>query len=205
MILRYIFISLLVLLSNALFSQIPGSMEVPKNEHPCAQISEYPDEITDNLVLARMIEGLGFRYYWVTEGLRPEDLAYLPGNDGRSTEQTLGHLYDLSNTIVHAVQGLPIKRSVEKEELTFEDRRLKALNNFDAAVSYLKSNPTKMDNVKIIFQRGERTSEFPIWNLINGPITDAIYHCGQIVSFRRSSGNPIRAGVNVFRGVQSNK
>jgi hypothetical protein len=39
--------------------------------------------------------------------------------------------------------------------------------------------------------------------LINGPITDAIYHTGQVVSFRRTSGNPIPKGVNVFLGVKN--
>jgi len=172
--------------------------------HPCAQISEYADSITENLMLARMIEGLGFRYYWVTEGLRTEDLAYAPGNDGRTTKETLEHIYDLSKTILNAVQGKPNVRS-EEAEMNFDARRSKALNNFEAAFTILKQKETDINKVKIIFQRGEKSSEYPIWNLINGPITDAIYHCRQIVSFRRSSGNPIRPGVNVFSGVQSNK
>ena len=54
--------------------------------------------------------------------------------------------------------------------------------------------------LKIKFNRGGAYSEFPVWNLINGPISDAIYHVGQIVSFRRTSGNPIEKGVNVFLG-----
>ena len=54
--------------------------------------------------------------------------------------------------------------------------------------------------LKIKFNRGGVFSEFPFWNLINGPISDAIYHVGQIVSFRRTSGNPIEKGVNVFLG-----
>ena len=191
--------------ANFMYAQIPISMETPKNAHPCAQISEYPDSISENLVLARMIEGLGFRYYWVTEGLRDKDLIYLPGNDGRSTEETLEHLYNLSNFILNSVQGIPNIRPLEKIEMTFEERRLKALNNFDAAVQFLKRKDADLKLVKIIFQRGEKTSEYPIWNLINGPIADAIYHCGQIVSFRRSSGNPIAPGVNVFLGTQSNK
>ena len=78
-------------------------------------------------------------------------------------------------------------------------------DNYFTYVPYLKSTAADIDQVKVIFQRGEKTSTYPIWNLINGPITDAIYHCGQIVSFRRSSGNPIPPGVNVFLGEQSVK
>ena len=64
-------------------------------------------------------------------------------------------------------------------------------------------NDEDLKNVKIIFQDKSRKYEFPIWNLINGPISDAIYHTGQLVSFRRTSGNPIPKGVNVFLGAKN--
>ena len=34
---------------------------------------------------------------------------------------------------------------------------------------------------------------------------DAIYHTGQIVSFRRTTGNPIDSSVNVFMGSYRQK
>ena len=61
----------------------------------------------------------------------------------------------------------------------------------------------ELQTLKIIFDRGGEHSEFPAWNLINGPISDALYHTGQVVSFRRTSGNPIAKGVNVFLGVKN--
>jgi hypothetical protein len=57
-----------------------------------------------------------------------------------------------------------------------------------------------LEELKIVVKRGEETSDFPFWNLINGPIADAIYHCGQIVSYRRSSVNPSNPKVSVFTG-----
>jgi len=41
--------------------------------------------------------------------------------------------------------------------------------------------------------------EFPIWNLINGPLSDALTHVGQIASWRRINDNPI-LGARVFHG-----
>ena len=32
----------------------------------------------------RMIDGLGFRYYWSTDGLRAKDLAYQPKGEGQN-------------------------------------------------------------------------------------------------------------------------
>ena len=40
----------------------------------------------------------------------------------------------------------------------------------------------------------------PFWNIINGPISDALWHCGQVVMLRRASGNPFNSKVNVFSG-----
>ena len=46
-------------------------------------------------------------------------------------------------------------------------------------------------------------TEVPFWNIINGPIADALWHCGQVVMLRRASGNPFNAKVNVFKGKVS--
>ena len=43
-------------------------------------------------------------------------------------------------------------------------------------------------------------ARFPFWNIINGPISDALWHCGQVVLLRRSSGNPFNSKVSVFSG-----
>jgi hypothetical protein len=39
----------------------------------------------------------------------------------------------------------------------------------------------------------------PFWHMINGPLSDALTHVGQINSFRRINGNSC-GGANPFRG-----
>src|SRR4030095_3596210 len=39
-------------------------------------IPDTPKSFTANNVAARMVDGLGFRYFWATEGLTDKDLAY---------------------------------------------------------------------------------------------------------------------------------
>jgi hypothetical protein len=51
-----------------------------------------------------------------------------------------------------------------------------------------------------MFSYGGNYAEYPLWNMLNGPLADAIYHTGQIVTFRRTTGNPSNKRVNVFRG-----
>ncbi len=168
---------------------------------PYASIPEYPEAFTANKVTARMIDGLGFRYYWSTEGLREEDLNYRPDSSARTCLETLVHLQGLSQTIINAVEGNPNIRPAPEVEYSYEEMRTTTLHNLKKASDILKSAEDGfLDTRKIIFQRGDKSSEFPFWHQYNGMIADALWHCGQVVSFRRSSGNPIDSRVNVFMG-----
>ncbi|MFT6338063.1 MAG: hypothetical protein ACJATI_004833 [Halioglobus sp.] len=166
---------------------------------PYYQIEDAPETFTAASVTARMIDGLGYRYYWATEGLRDEDLAYNPGNDGKICSEVLEHIAELSNMILTAVHREVNGTRKVPENMTWQERRSFTLNNLKEISDQLRATGD-VSECKIIFKRGEETSEFPFWNLINGPIADAIYHTGQIVSFRRSAGNPSDPNVNVLRG-----
>ena len=176
-----------------------------KSNLPYHEIPPYPESFTAENVAARMVDGLGYRYYWATEGLRAEDLAYKPSENGRNTEETLDHILGLTYTIVNAPQSKPNKFE-DLSILTWEQKRRMTLENIYKTSELLKSSKEgDMENFKIIFQNGDNTTEFPYWNMLNGPIADAIYHVGQVVSFRRSSGNPIHPGVRVFTGKTNEK
>ena len=173
-------------------------------ELPYSVIPVSPVEYNEHTVAARMIDGLGFRYYWATEGLREEDLNYQPSETSRTTLETIVHIYNLSNTIVNSTLSKPNVRGGNTEEYNFYDYRKMTLQNFEKASNNLKDeNVPAMNDLKIIFQRGERNIDFPFWNMINGPIADAIWHTGQVVAFRRASGNPLPPGVSVFNGTKN--
>ena len=40
---------------------------------PFYEISDYPESYSQAAIVGRMIDGLGFRYYWATEGLNEKD------------------------------------------------------------------------------------------------------------------------------------
>ena len=189
----------LFLLSSA-FGQT-GTTTSMQEKLPYEEIGDSPETYTSATVAARMIDGLGYRYYWATEGLREEDLNFKPSDDARTTMETIFHLYGLSGTIVNASKNAPNIRPAENVPEGYEALRAATLKNLAEASEILKKNPDQdMSQLKVIFQNGENRSEFPYWNMINGPIADAIYHTGQVVSFRRSSGNPMNPKVSVFSG-----
>lgn len=177
-----------LLLSFTIFGQ--------ENDLPYHEIPDYPKHYTAGSVAARMIDGLGFRFYWATEGLQDNDLKFRPSKDARTTLETIDHVYQLSQVIVNATLHKMNESNVNKIDMSWEEKRKQTLLNLKTAADILR-DAEDLSTFTIDFKNGQ----FPFWNEINGPIADAIWHCGQMASFRRSSGNPINPQVNHFTGT----
>lgn len=197
-----ILLSFFVLASSSLLAQNEEKMmDKEMEELPYTSIPDHAESFTATGVAARMIDGLGFRYRWATEFLREEDLPYQPDSTARSCDETLDHILGLTEMIVNAVENQPNVRPSEEKSYTLAEKREHTLANIKRASDILwAGDGDELSDYKIIFQRGDKVSEFPFWNLINGPVSDALWHCGQIVSFRRAAGNPMPSGVSVFSG-----
>tara|TARA_B100000029_G_scaffold513325_1_gene612575 strand:- start:1087 stop:1665 length:579 start_codon:yes stop_codon:yes gene_type:complete len=166
---------------------------------PFYEISDYPESYSQAAMVGRMIDGLGFRYYWATEGLTDKDLNFRLPNESRSSYETIIHIYDLSKMILNTALNLPIDMN-PNEGMEFKEARENTLNNLKKASEIFKKTDN-FDELKITFLRGDSEKvQFPFWNQLNGPIEDAVWHCGQIVAYRRASGNPISKKISVFTG-----
>jgi hypothetical protein len=196
-----IFVILTFLFFTRASAQNPSAEAVaePVADLPYREIPAYPYSYTAETVAARMVDGLGFRYFWATEGLRPEDLAYRPGAGARTSEETLDHILGLSTMILNAVKQQPNLPGGE-QTLSFAAKRQRTLENLQTASDLLKHSGGKLADYNIVFGTGESQRELPFWNLLNGPVADALWHVGQVVSFRRASGNPFNGKVSVLMG-----
>jgi len=186
---RYLFIFLLSLTFLNMNSQ---------ENLPFYEIPDYPESYSEAEIVGRMIDGLGFRYYWATEGLTDTDLAYKLPNDSRSSIETIVHIYDLSNMILYTALNSPIEM-MSTEGMEFKEIRKNTLLNLKQASDIIKKTKN-FEDLSIIFLRNDKKIKFPFWNQLNGPIEDAVWHCGQVVAFRRASGNPISNKISVFTG-----
>ena len=194
--LKYFAVQFLMILSFDAQAQ----NETKNDSLPFQDITEYPHSFSSEHIVARMIDGLGFRFYWATQGLTEADLSFRPNPDARSSEETIDHIMGLTNMIVNSIKNKPnLSSGEETSPKTFSEKRQIVLNNLFEARQLLMSS-VKVEDIKIIFVRKDMRTELPIWNLINGPIADAIWHVGQVASFRRSSGNPFNAKVNLMMG-----
>jgi hypothetical protein len=160
--------------------------------HTYYRIPDYPESPTSTGVLTRLLDGLGFRFYWSTEGLRPDDYSFRPGPDTMSIEELVEHIWDLVNW----VSSSALKRSYRKPKGSEKIREDVLVIIQDLRNTFIEMDEDKLGKLRI---RGK-----PFWHIVNGPISDALTHVGQINSFRRLAGNPV-AGANVFTGEPPKK
>lgn len=165
---------------------------------PYREVPEAPEKYSAGTVAARMIDGLGFRFYWATEGLTESNLNFKPSADGRTIAQTVQHVYEMSFMVVNATTNTVNQRA--DTTLTFDEMRAATLNNLFKASEILKKSDD-LGNMKIIYEGKNGKVEYPFWNHLNGPIADCLWHVGQIVSFRRTDGNPIADNLSFFNGT----
>jgi hypothetical protein len=152
------------------------------------RILGYPDHLSSTAVLARMLDGLGFRFYWATEGLRHEDYTFRPAGDIMSIEELTMHVWQLINWI--STDALKTRHYRNpKDGPDAREQTLVIIHDLKAAI--LAMNNEQLSELHLLGK--------PFWHIINGPFSDALTHTGQINSFRRLNGNPC-AGANVFKG-----
>jgi len=172
---------------------------------PYSTIPDYSDSYNSGNIVKRMVDGLGFRYYWATEGLTTSDLVYKPSAEAQNAQQTLEHMCGLSEMILNAAKNAPNVRPKSWSDFTFIELRKTTLENLKKASELFEDKTAKeIAELEVIFESNAKKTTYPFWNMLNGPIADALYHTGQIVSFRRTSGNPINPKVNVFLGKLRN-
>ncbi len=158
-----------------------------KKQPPFRTIKIYPDRIDATAILVRMLDGLGYRFYWATEGLRPEDYGYRITPEAKSIGETMGHIWALVNWMCIHLSGEEISPAQD-----YETGRVVILENLKRIRDMF--NEMESGDLKKL-----EIDEHPFWHYINGPISDALTHVGQINILRRGAGNlPTR--VNVFSG-----
>lgn len=190
--------TLMVLLLSSI---ICGDL-ISQEESYFYQIPDTPALRDAQGVLARMVDGLGFRYFWATYDLREVDLAYKPTPESRTSRETMEHIHGLCVTVSNCIMQKPNVGGQDLGALDYESLRVQTLEVLEEASKELHESKVNIEDLNIVFERNGRSSTHTFWNLMNGPLADAIWHVGQVVSLRRTSGNPFPKGVSVFNGVK---
>lgn len=147
--------------------------------------------ISNTNTIARLIDGMGFRYRWATEDFTENEINFRPVEGSMNMMELIKHIHYLAEKNARSF-GLNVDSNDQLE--SFEE-----LRNSTVYLCYDLANHLRaMSDEELIALNPKR-----YWNLLNGPIADALTHIGQITSWRRISGNPQPAGVNVFFGTKA--
>lgn len=168
---------------------------------PYNKIPAPPESITPGNILARVVDGLGFRYRWATEGLRTKDLGFRPSPDSRSIEELLHHIYGLIIWVYEHFHGKEKFPRIPDNGL--HALRRQTLKLLKALSKHLREM-TDTELSRCTIQSRRKGDTYPFWYILNGPLADALTHVGQINGWRRLAGNPVPS-ADVFRGLPPSK
>jgi uncharacterized damage-inducible protein DinB len=145
------------------------------------KLPEPPETVSGTAVLMRLLDGIAFRYCWATEGLDQGDASFKPEEGAMTLEKQLAHMLRL---IVWT--HVSITRSdevVEETSASIDDMRAATM----ARIAAFRDSLAGMEDSDLL---KVEVGGLPFWNLINGPLADALTHIGQINAYRRILGKP---------------
>jgi uncharacterized damage-inducible protein DinB len=161
-------------------------------ELPYTRLPDVPAAPGARAVMVRLVDGLGFRYRWATEGLSDTDADFRPAEGCMSLRELLDHVAELVHWVIEQM-GF----EAEPPAAEFDAVRKRTLDDIVAVREHLLGMDDETLAAITVVARKNRTGTF--WHLINGPLADALTHVGQINAWRRLDGKPTPR-VDVFMG-----
>lgn len=154
-----------------------------------------PATISEAKIIARLVDGIGFRYQIATDGLRPKEIEFCPIEGSMNMMELLTHIYGLITWTSSAFKLPYTKKKLDD----FSELRLETLEVCQLFSQFLQELSTEeVAQASVYLKRMDKS--FSFWYLINGPLADALTHIGQINTWRRISGNPV-AKISPFTGL----
>jgi hypothetical protein len=162
---------------------------------PFYKIDQDEIETSATNIIARMIDGFGFRYRWATEDFTENEIHFCPIEGSMTMMELMKHIYGIIQYADKIFGGTSIHH---KSLVTFDDIRMETLNvAFDLSTRLKSMQDSDLDNCSV-----SGRYELPFIYMVNGPIADVLTHVGQITSWRRIAGNPQPKGMNPFLGIK---
>jgi len=171
-------------------------------------LPDAPEELDSNGVLARLVDGMGFRYHWATEGIQESLLSFRPCEGAMTLAELLAHMNVLVRWVDHELRRTLSDPPQEQDRgqlippTEWPLLRTDTLERLAGLRSLLaETSPKSLLGASITSRRKQGPQSF--WCAINGPLADFLTHVGQVASWRRIANDPAPA-ADVFRGIPPN-
>lgn len=162
---------------------------------PYQSLPNPPKTLSAGTILARLLDGIGFRYQLATEGLTSNEIDFRPTKESMDMMELLIHIYQL---ISWTSSAFDFPYTTKKTFADFDELRMETLELCQAFSAFLADlSAAEIEKASVYLKRKEK--DYSFWYLINGPLADALTHIGQVNSWRRIAGNPV-ARISPFTG-----
>ena len=91
---------------------------------PYQTLPNPPNEVSEGAILARLVDGIGFRYRIATEGLTMNEINFRPTEESMDMSQLLLHIYQL---ISWTSTAFKLPYTTKKEFTDFDELRIETL------------------------------------------------------------------------------
>ncbi len=147
-----------------------GSTYSQKNidKLPYRKMPKYSEDINYGFVMSRIIDELGYTYYWASEGLNKEDFVNEYGS-----KNILYALLENIDQVSYIIASLTLNDSISDNvyvEKSLNELRKKMLFNLINASNKLYLT--------------EDSANLPLWGILSKPISDVKWYTDQIISYR---------------------
>ena len=162
---------------------------------PYETLPTTPEQLSEGTLIARLVDGIGFRYQLATNNFTQNEIDFCPISGSMNMLELLDHIYKL---LVWTGTALQVDLKKKDSVSSFEDYRSETLLICKQISDHVGSlSNEEISKVTIYLKRTD--THYPFWFLINGPFSDRLTHIGQINSWRRISGNPVER-ISFFTG-----
>jgi len=151
------------------------------------QYKEIPNQFTASSMLARLVDTIKVRYQLATDGLTQSNIEFRATPESMSMMELQKHILLLLKWVSKSIHA-PMKK--KEKAIDFEDFRRDIVETCEILYQHLlQMDDDSLSSVTIYLKRDD--THYPVWYIINGPLSDAMHHIGQIVTWRRIDGNPV--------------
>ena len=157
-------------------------MTLPYETFPSA-----PEAVDGPGVLARLVDSMGFRYRWATEGLASEAMTFRSVEGAMSLGEVLAHLCVLvrwtEGSVRSSLAGENAGSYMEFVDVpeTWDELRADTLERLVELRTLLASADSGLLSAATITGHPDHGPQ-SFWCMLNGPLADFLSHVGQVAS-----------------------
>lgn len=154
-----------------------------------------PDNLTAQSILVRLVDSIGYRFQLASFDLIESIGEFRSTESAMNIRELMQHIYQLLYWTASAFdKSIHYQKLYEVNKL--REASLEICHHLSQCIAQMDSDT--LSKISIHLKRND--NYYPVWYIINGPLSDILTHIGQLNSWRRIASNPCPR-ISPFTGL----